>query len=419
MATELLIHHLGPQGDGVHRGADGPVYVERALPGETLEAKVHKGAGGVLRGEPARILAPSPHRVAAPCTHYEVCGGCSVQHADETLYRAWKTGIVRDALLKKGLAPQRWTAPVFLAAASRRRVTFAAIKQKKNVTLGYFRRRSHQVTDITDCLVADPTIMALRAALPPLLVPLLQGGQATDVFIQAVNGLCEVVITGPKGKTGLELHEAVAHLIQTAGISRLSWRRRDGDEPEVMLERAALIATFGALNVALPPLAFLQPTKAGEDALVRAVMEVLPAHGKFADLFSGCGTFSGSMLTRGTVDAYESDAAAIRALNAARQSKPLQAVARDLVRSPLGPEDLSRYDAVVFDPPRAGALEQAKMLALSKVPRVIGVSCNPATFARDARVLADGGYTLDSVSVVDQFIWSHHVELVAAFTKIT
>jgi 23S rRNA (uracil1939-C5)-methyltransferase len=178
-----------------------------------------------------------------------------------------------------------------------------------------------------------------------------------------------------------------------------------------------MIAKFGALEVALPPLAFLQPTQAGEAALVEAVTELLPASGRFADLFAGSGTFSGPMLARGSVDAYESAAPAIRALEKAKGALPLKGFRRDLEREPVRREEANRYDAIVFDPPRAGAAEQTKALASAKTPLLIGVSCNPPTFARDARTLVDGGYRLDSIKVIDQFTWSHHVELVAGFSK--
>ncbi|MCA0202505.1 MAG: hypothetical protein LCH56_17035, partial [Proteobacteria bacterium] len=176
-------------------------------------------------------------------------------------------------------------------------------------------------------------------------------------------------------------------------------------------------ARFGILDVPLPPLAFLQPTRAGEDALTAAVMIALPARGTFADLFSGCGTFSGAMLARGPVDAFDSVEPAVRALDKAKGVHPLRVQRRDLGRQPLDADETKRYDAVVFDPPRAGAEEQAKALAASNVRRIVGVSCNPVTFARDARLLIAGGYRLDSVQVVDQFTWSHHVELVAAFSR--
>jgi len=235
-----------------------------------------------------------------------------------------------------------------------------------------------------------------------------------------VNGQAEIVITGPVGKKGypdFAVHEAVAALAQQAKVSRVSWRGRDRDEPEILLEISPLRARFGALEVPLPPLAFLQPTAAGEVALASAVMELLPDRGRFADLFSGCGTFSGAMLERGTVDAFENNEPAVRALEKARGVKPLQPTYRDLFRNPLRAEETKRYDAIVFDPPRAGAQAQADALAAGKVPLLIGVSCDPVSFARDARALVDGGYTLESVKVIDQFTWSHHVELVASFRK--
>jgi len=238
-----------------------------------------------------------------------------------------------------------------------------------------------------------------------------------------IGGRFELAITGPVGKKGkpdLPVREAIAELAHKADINRISWRARERDQRddiEVMIERNPLIAKFGALDVALPPLAFLQPTQAGETALVEAVMELLPASGKFADLFAGSGTFSGPMLGRGSVHAYESVGPAIRALDKARGPLPLKAFRRDLDREPLRREEANRYDAIVFDPPRAGAAEQVKALASAKTPLLIAVSCNPATFARDARILVDGGYRLDSVKVIDQFTWSHHVELVAGFSK--
>jgi 23S rRNA (uracil1939-C5)-methyltransferase len=206
-------------------------------------------------------------------------------------------------------------------------------------------------------------------------------------------------------------------LADALAIDRVAWRAHLGDTPAVMIERRELRARFGALEVALPPLGFQQPTAEGEAALVAAVLAALPAAGRFADLFAGSGTFAGPMLARGAVDAFEANAASVAALNAAKASRPLQAIRRDLYRAPLTREEAARYDAIVFDPPRAGAEAQARELAASAVPVIVAVSCNPATFARDARLLVDGGYTLDSVQVIDQFTFSHHVELVAAFSK--
>lgn len=419
MAEEISIHELAPMGDGVHQSARGRIYVDRALPGDIVEAKVHK-AGGLLRGDTTRLVEASPHRVEAPCRHYATCGGCTIQHASEDFYRAWKIGVVRAALEREGLTPEAWLPPVFLPPGQRRRVTFAAVKRKHNVQFGFFQRRTHNVTEITACLVADPAIMGLRKQLASRLPAILQEGKPVDIFIQVVDDQREIVITGPvgqKGRPDLQVYEAAAEIAHAANISRIAWRSREHAEPEILLEVNPLRAKFGALSVALPPLAFLQPTKSGEGALVAAVMNALPKKGRFADLFSGCGTFSGAMLERGTVDAYEVSAAAVNALNKSKGPQPLTVHQRNLFENPLEPDETNRYDAIVFDPPRTGALVQARALASSEAPLIIGVSCNPITLARDARALIDGGCKLKSVQVIDQFVWSYHVELVATFSK--
>lgn len=419
MADEIPIHELAPMGDGLHQSPRGRFYIDRTLPGDVVEAKLQK-AGGVLRGEVTRLIQPSQYRVEAPCRHYAVCGGCTLQHARDDFYRTWKSEVVRNVLEREGLKPDVWQPPVFLPPGQRRRVTFAALKKGSRAELGFFRRRTHHVADISTCLVAEPAIMELRNELARRLGPILQEGKPVDVFIQTVDGRHEVVITGPvgqKGRPDLAVYEAAAELAHAAKIARIAWRPREHAEAEVLLEVTPLLAKFGALTVALPPLVFLQPTKAGEEALVAAVTVALPKKGRFADLFSGCGTFSGAMLAQGTVDAYEIAATAVNALNKSKGPLALNARQRNLFDNPLMSDEANRYDAIVFDPPRTGALDQAQALASSTVPLIIGVSCNPVTFARDARILADGGYKLQSVQVIDQFTWSHHIELVAAFTK--
>ena len=416
MTDELRIEDLAPLGDGIAPSGNGRIYVDRTLPGDRVRARVHK-AGGILRGDLMEVLEASRHRVPPPCPHYDICGGCTLQHAEESFYREWKQGVVRAALARQGVTPAAWRDPVFLPADTRRRATFAAVRKKDRVTLGYFRRRSHAVADIATCLIADPAVMGLRAKLVGPLAALLLDGKPADIFIQRVGGAAEVVITGPVGRKGvpdLQVHEAAAEMAHGLGISRIAWRAQDRDSPEVLLEVTPLIARFGVLDVALPPLAFLQPTTAGEDAIVAAVLAALPDKGKFADLFAGCGTFTGPMLARGSVDAFENLDSAVRALDKAKGAWPLTAARRDLFRAPL---DGGRYDAVVFDPPRVGAEAQARALAAGGVPKMIGVSCNPVTFARDARILVEGGYRLESVQVIDQFIWSHHAELVGLFTR--
>ena len=190
-----------------------------------------------------------------------------------------------------------------------------------------------------------------------------------------------------------------------------------GDKVQTLIKKEPVHKTFGNLKVELPPAAFLQPTSEGEEALVTAVMNAIPAKGKFLDLFSGCGTFSGPLLERGSVDAFESGELAVKALSKLSSEFPLRVYRRDLFKNPVRYQDLNRFDAIIFDPPRAGCVEQAHEMALSKCETLVGISCNPATFARDAKILAKGKYQLKSLQVIDQFLWSHHVEVVGVFTK--
>jgi 23S rRNA (uracil1939-C5)-methyltransferase len=420
MPDALRIVELNPKGEGVHHAQRGRVYIDRALPGDLVEARLRRDVDGVLRGDVVRVIEASPNRVEAPCPHYALCGGCTLQHASDGFYREWKSGLVRDALAAKGLAPARWREPVFIAPGGRRRITFTAEKQGSVIALGYSRRRQRQVVAIDSCSIADPAIMALRAKLAPLLAPLLHEGKPATAFIQVIGGGFELVLTGPVGADSTpeaRARDAIATLAEALAIDRVSWRGQLGDTPEVIVARSELRARFGALEVALPPLGFQQPTPAGEAALVAAVLEALPEAGRFADLFAGSGTFAGPMLARGAVDAFENSATAVHALDNAKGDLPLKAMRRDLYRAPLTRDEAARYNAIVFDPPRAGAEAQARELAKSAVPVVVAVSCNPATFARDARILVDGGYRLDCVQVIDQFTFSHHIELVAKFSK--
>jgi 23S rRNA (uracil1939-C5)-methyltransferase len=419
--TEVTISHLGPQGDGIGQTPRGRIYVEGALPGDIVRVRTWRGDDDLTRGDITQVLKPSSQRREAPCKHYHECGGCTLQHVKPDFYRDWKQTTVYEALKKVNLHARRWEEPIFIEGGTRRRATFAALKKNDRIIMGYYKRRSEFIADIEDCLVADPAIIKMRDTLKPLLVKILTDGRSTDIFLQYVGGSFDMVITGRVGKKGvpdLPLREALADLARKAGIARIGWSARARDAIDVMIERDTPTAYFGLLKVGLPPAAFLQPTHSGEQALVDSVMSLLPnKKGHFADLFSGCGTFSGAMLARGSVDAFESVETAVKALTKARGTYPLKTFKRDLFKNPLRRDELNKYDAVVFDPPRAGAREQMQTLATAKVPLLIGVSCNPATFARDARILCDGGYKLDTMRVVDQFTWSHHVEIVASFTR--
>lgn len=417
----VTIESLGSSGDGRAQGADGAVaYVDRSVPGDRLEVALARAPDGLMRGEIVAILAPGPDRVAPLCPHYAVCGGCTLQHMARPAQERWKEALVRDALARHGISPRRWDETALIAEGTRRRATFSALLQKDRVVLGYRARRSHRIAAIESCLVLDPVLVALRARMAPFLRDALRDSRPAQVMVQKVGAAFDVVVTGPVGRRGepdLAVRVAVAAMAHALGLARLSWRPSAYEAPEPLLTLAPVAARFGDLSVALPPGAFLQPSAQGEQALAEAVMAALPAQGVFADLFSGCGTFAGRMRARGPVDAFESDERAVDCLARAGAGKDVQARRRDLFRDPLGGDSLDRYAAVVVDPPRAGAREQMRALAAGPVPLIVAVSCNPATFARDCAILCAGGYTLERVQIVDQFAFSHHVEMVGVLRR--
>lgn len=421
--AEITIDNVGRRGDGVGTLGGRPVFVPGALPGERVRAKLDADRGEGHAGRLLAVLEASPDRVTPPCPHYERCGGCSLQHWSDEAYRAWTRARVEGLLARNGVIPAQWGEAVFVPAGTRRRATWAARKDKGVFRFGYHKARSHAVTDIPDCMVLAPRLQALADALRGRLDALLYDGQAIDVFMQDTGSALDVMITGQVGarrEPQMREREMFGAMAQDCGIARLSWRMKERDEAEIMIAATPVTKRAGDLFVPLPPGAFMQPSTEGEAALIAA--SLAPFAGKkglkSADLFAGCGTFSGPLLAHGTVHAVEGDGPAIAALGAAaRGVNGLTVESRNLFTDPLGAIELKKFDAVLFDPPRAGALAQATQIARSDVKLVIGVSCSAATFARDAAVLCEGGYTLQSVTLVDQFTWSAHVEIVAVFTR--
>jgi len=407
---ELVIERLGRQGDGI---AQGPVYAPFTLPGERV-------AGEVVgdRMEAPKILTPSADRVAAPCRHFNSCGGCALQHASDAFLAAWKRAVVVAALAAQGIeaeVAETITSP----PRSRRRATFSARRTRKGALVGFHARRAGAIVAIQDCPLVAP---ALLQAIPAVEALALAGGSRKGelkVAVTATGSGLDVAVEGGKapedGAEGAALRMTLAGVAEAHGLARLTW----GGEP-VALSRPPSVR-FGCATVQPPPGAFLQATAEGEAALVRLVREGVGEAARVADLFAGCGTFSLPLAETAEVLAIEGDAALTAALQAgwrgAEGLKRLTVETRDLFRRPLLGAELAKVDAVVFDPPRAGAEAQAREIAKSAVPRVVGVSCDPATFARDARILLDSGYRLTRVTPVDQFRWSGHVELVGVFER--
>lgn len=404
MNTQMKINRLGLLGDGV---ADGPVYAPRALPGEVVS-----GTLDGTRLTDIRIDDPSGDRVQAPCRHYKSCGGCQLQHASDGFVAAWKQEIVETALYAQGLETE--LRPILTSPGkSRRRATLAARRTKKGSMVGFYGRGSDVITEVPDCQLLDPALLAGLSVAGALAV--LGGSRkgALAVTLTVCTAGLDVSVTGGKPLDG-PLRQALAQATEAHGLARLSW---DG---EAIAMRARPVQEFGGAQVLPPPGAFLQATKQGEAALLAAIRETTDGAQQVADLFAGCGTFSLPLAASAEVHAVEGDALMTEALDQgwrmAAGLKPITTESRDLFRRPLLPDELARFDAVVLDPPRAGAEAQVAELAQAKVPRIAYVSCNPVTFARDAKVLVAAGYDLNWVQVVDQFRWSAHTELAASFT---
>jgi 23S rRNA (uracil1939-C5)-methyltransferase len=404
----VRVTRLGHLGDGVGDTDAGPVFAPFVLPGETARGALVDG-----RLTLAAIEDPSLDRVAPPCPHFGLCGGCALQHAADGFLADWKTALIRDALAARGLdAPIR---PIHVSPpGARRRAALSGRRTKKTVILGFHERADAAIAPIETCAVLRPEIVAAFPALRALfgLVCSRQGEGRASVTVSAA-GL-DVALDGAKPLDG-PLRARLAEAAAAADLARLSY----GDE--TVAARRPPAQRFGRASVVPPPGGFLQATADGEAALGAAVREAAGEARRIVDLFAGCGTFALPLAERAEVRAVEGDAAMAAALDLGRRrAEGLRAVTvetRDLFRRPLLAPELEGVDAVVIDPPRAGAAAQTAELARSRVARVAAVSCNPATFARDARTLVDGGFRLLWVQPVDQFRWSPHVELAAAFAR--
>ncbi|MFD2237243.1 class I SAM-dependent RNA methyltransferase [Aureimonas populi] len=401
----VRIESLGAKGDGV---AAGPLFVPFSLPGEELE---------ILRdGQRARIgsiLRASPERQEAPCPHFGACGGCDLQHASPGLYRAFKQDVVAEAFRRAGIETEVFPL-VPCAPATRRRAVFTALRAGNRVLLGFHQAQSHRIEDLKTCLVVVPEI---ERALPLLR-------RFAALMVDRKRPLRLTVFAGPMGldlslddtaKMNETLRRQAVSLALEADLARLTV------SGESLVESRRPLVDLGGMAVEVPPGAFLQAVASAEAAMARLVGGHLAGAKAVADLFCGVGTFALRLARSHAVHALESDAPALAALDKASRVagslRPIAIERRDLFRRPLTVKELARFEGLVFDPPRAGAEAQAREIAASKVSSVAAVSCNPATLARDAKILIDGGYRLVSVTPIDQFLWSHHVEAVALFTR--
>ncbi len=364
-----------------------------------------------------------------PCPHFEECGACQLQHLKPNAYQSWKEAEVKALMAQNGVAPDEWLPSVFIGAGTRRRVAISASRgdgDAGDFTMGFHRYHDHSIAPVSSCLLLTPTLDKIYKRLPEVLPPLLPRGAKIDILLQeADGGAVDCVISGlaerESAKLGAKQTNLVARLAEYCDIRRVSFKETEHTQPVPQIELDKMTKTSGALRVEISPGAFLQPSHEGEEALSNAVMKALGKRSKkdnVLDLFSGCGTFAGRVLELCQVHAVEADFGMSHSLKlAAKGHARFTAEARDLFKEPVSVREMKGISAVIFDPPRAGASAQCQKLAKSDVPLLVAVSCNPATFARDAKILVEGGYKLKSLQIFDQFIYTTHIELVGVFSR--
>lgn len=406
MSAAFTIARLGAQGDGIAETETGPLFIPFTLPGERVTAAREKDRAGLIA-----VVEPSPLRVAPPCRHFGECGGCALQHMEQGAYLDWKRDKVVQAL--RGIdAPVGEIVPC--APHSRRRVGFSARKTEAGMLLGYNRALSHHIIDVAECPIAVPAIEAALPRLRELAALIAVTPQAFHLTVTATASGLDVAAKG-SGRLSDAARRTASDFAIRNRIARLSV------DSEIIVEAVKPAIAFGAATVAPPPGVFLQAVAAAEQAMADLVIGHIGKAKRVADLFAGTGAFALRLAPNSDVHAVEGDQAALAALDKAARGTPglkrVVAEKRDLFRRPLTAKELDAHGGIVFDPPRAGAEDQSKQIAKSEVPLVAAVSCNPTTLARDLKILIAGGYTVKSVTPIDQFLWSPHVEAVALLEK--
>lgn len=406
--TELTIDSLGHRGDGVVHSETGPIFVPGALPGETVTAVLDG-----TRAKNVQITKASENRITPVCRHINTCGGCSVQHLAAPAYLEWKRELAIKALADRGIEHDVLPA-IPSTPGSRRRAVFSATRAGRHTLLGYHEKASNRLVDISECPVLDPSITKALPDLKKLSGSLLPRKGELRLTVLATTAGLDVAFEKADKSYEKKISDLSVQAAQ-ADFARLSVNG------ETLLEIRPPLLDMGGTAIAPPPSGFVQATQDAELALSELVLKGIGKAKQVADLFAGSGTFALRLARLAKVHAVEGETAALKAIDTAlRRSQGLKTLTmekRDLFRSPLIAEELKDYDAVVFDPPRAGAQAQAEQLANSTVKTVVAVSCNPATFARDLRILIDGGYELQSVTPVDQFLYSPHIEVVGILTR--
>jgi 23S rRNA (uracil1939-C5)-methyltransferase len=406
VVERVEIDHVGHFGDGVAHAGGHSIYVPYTLAAETVEVAPVPG-----HPDRRRLLAverANPERITPFCQHFGVCGGCAIQHWEFGRYQAWKRNLVIETMAQAKLDCD--VDPLIDAhGLGRRRMTLHARTGTHDVLkVGFTAAGSHDIIPVDRCPILDPGLDGALNAAWAIAEPLIPTAKPLDIQITATSNGLDVDVRG----SGPLAPAVISTLSRVAEQHRLARLTRHG---ELVLMRTPPTIAIGPAEVTLPPGSFLQATAAGEEVLAGLLMEHCKRAKHIADLFCGVGPFALRLAVRSRVSAFDSDAGAVAALQKAAVA--IKAEVRDLFRRPLMAQELRDYNAVVFDPPRQGAQAQVRQLAASNVPVIVAVSCNAATFARDARILVDGGYELARVTPVDQFRHTPHVELVAGFRR--
>lgn len=425
-ARSVTIDHLGGGGDGVALVDDERWFVAGALAGEEVVARPGARNRNGVQATIERVVQPAAERVTPPCSHFAdaaaPCGGCSLQHLAAEPYRAFKRDLIVHALQHRGLAADAELVAPTLASPeySRRRVVLTAVGTNDGAVLGFHQRRSRRVVDIAECVIAVPAITTALPQLRAVLGAYLHAGERAGVTVVATDSGLSIELAGPKRYPRRSLRERLTALAESVDACRIVWQPGGGKPVTVLVDRRPALQYFAGVPVELPHGAFLQATADGEAAIRDQVLAAVgEGEGRaLADLYTGCGSLALPLAVAGHgVHAVDLERSGLRALKRAAADLDIRTMQHDLGKGGPRGLDWNRLDAVVFDPPRAGARALAAELAHSDVATVVAVSCHPGTFARDARILVDGGYELTSVQPIDQFVYSSHVELVAAFRR--
>lgn len=416
MSTQTVtIQSLGAQGDGIAHCPEGTVYVPFTLPGETVAIARVKDQGTIMS-----ITEASPDRREPACRHFGpdgkngTCGGCSLQHVQDEPYHDFKRNLVVAALRSKGLDVE--VDPLVICRpGERRRVVFTARKTEKGLLLGFSQANSHHIVAIEECPIAAPVIVSRLDAIRAIGLPLASNAEPFRITVMETLSGLDIAVDGIKSVNDKQRRALTETVLSMRGIARVSL------SGEILIEPQKPVIEFGSVKVAPPAGSFVQATKVAEEAMAERVVAHVGKSKRIADLFCGTGTFTLRLARVGKVHGVEAEDKPLKSLDfAARNTpglKPVTIERRDLFGHPLIAKELKLYDAVVFDPPRAGAEAQCKELARSTVKKIVAVSCNPLSFARDLSILVEGGYRITSVTPIDQFLWSPHVEAVATLEK--